>query len=124
MKTNMLSAITHSLKQLSMKHQRSETGGEGFLTPGEHPNLFQTCNHAGHNQPGKLNTHMKNQTPLTRSIDPVRNSANQSSLRRGFLLIPVAVALAWLALSPTARAQSQTWASEVDETGVCGLDCD
>jgi hypothetical protein len=38
------------------------------------------------------------------TIQSVRNSLNRSPWRRGFLLIPLALALAWLALSPTARA--------------------
>ena len=42
---------------------------------------------------------------LTNTIPAVRNSLNPAPLRRGFLLIPVALAFAWFALSPTARAQ-------------------
>jgi hypothetical protein len=41
---------------------------------------------------------------LTKTIDPVRHSFNRSPWRRGFLLIPCALVLASLALSPTARA--------------------
>jgi len=35
---------------------------------------------------------------------PLRKSINRSPLRRGFLLIPFAIVLAWFALSPTAQA--------------------
>jgi hypothetical protein len=38
------------------------------------------------------------------TIPSLRNSISRSPLRRGFLLIALALALAWLALSPTARA--------------------
>src|SRR5438874_12665382 len=39
---------------------------------------------------------------LKTTTPPVRPSSKQSPLRRGFLLIPLV--LAWIALSPTARA--------------------
>jgi Chaperone of endosialidase len=42
---------------------------------------------------------------LTNSISAIRNSISSSPLRRGFLLIPFALALAWFALSATAQAQ-------------------
>src|SRR6266849_5321329 len=35
---------------------------------------------------------------------PITNSIGRSPLRRGFLLIPFAIALAWFALSPTSLA--------------------
>jgi Chaperone of endosialidase len=41
----------------------------------------------------------KTTTPL------IRNSINRTPLRRGFLLIPLAIALAWFGLLPMARAQ-------------------
>src|SRR5438552_3971459 len=41
---------------------------------------------------------------LTTTVPPVRNSPNRSPLRRGFLLIPIALALAWFALSQTTQA--------------------
>src|SRR5713101_3979759 len=41
----------------------------------------------------------KNMTTL-----PITNSIGRSPLRRGFLLIPFAIALAWFALSPTSLA--------------------
>jgi hypothetical protein len=41
---------------------------------------------------------------LTTTIPSVKNSLSRSPLRRSFLLIPLALALAWLALSPAARA--------------------
>src|SRR5439155_943815 len=65
---------------------------------------------------------MSHSIELTKTIPSVRNFISPSSLRRGlprkqqllhaqtmwiirgFLLIPLALALAWLALSPTARA--------------------
>src|SRR5713101_7949314 len=40
------------------------------------------------------------------TVPPVRNSTNRSPLRRGFLLIPLTLALAWFALSQTAQAVS------------------
>jgi hypothetical protein len=44
--------------------------------------------------------------PIQRTITPPseRTLLRRSPLRRGFLLIPFAIALAWLALSPAARA--------------------
>src|SRR5205823_3442475 len=48
-------------------------------------------------------TIMKNQTPSTRSIDPVRNSLNRSLWRCSLLSIPLA--LACFAFLPAARAQ-------------------
>jgi Chaperone of endosialidase len=53
---------------------------------------------------------MKNQTPLPNSIDPVRNSRNRSSAAcwtRAFPLILLALAFAWFALAPAARAVCQ-----------------
>jgi trimeric autotransporter adhesin len=53
---------------------------------------------------------MKNQTPLTNSIDPVRNSRNRlpnACWTRAFPLIPLALAFAWLALAPQAWAVCQ-----------------
>ena len=47
---------------------------------------------------------MKNPDQLTKAINPVRDSFNRSPWRRGFLLIPLALALAWFALAPAARA--------------------
>jgi len=47
---------------------------------------------------------MKNPVPLTKTINPVRNTINRPPLRRGFLLIPLAIALACFGLSPVARA--------------------
>src|SRR5712691_5897738 len=41
---------------------------------------------------------------LTNLIPSVRTSLNRSPWRRAFFLIPLALALGWLALSPTARA--------------------
>jgi outer membrane protein assembly factor BamB len=38
------------------------------------------------------------------TVPPVRNSTNRSPLRRGFLLIPLTLALAWFALSQTTQA--------------------
>ena len=43
---------------------------------------------------------------LTTTVPPVRNSPNRSPLRRGFLLIPLTLALAWFALSQTTQAVS------------------
>src|SRR6266853_303829 len=40
------------------------------------------------------------------TVPPVRNSTNRSPLRRGFLLIPLTLALGWFALSQTAQAVS------------------
>src|SRR6266487_1623652 len=40
----------------------------------------------------------------TSQTSRVRNSISRPPLRRGFLLIPLALALAWLALAPAARA--------------------
>jgi hypothetical protein len=53
---------------------------------------------------------MKNQTPSTNSIHPVRNSRNQSSgtcWTRAFFFIPLVLACAWLTLAPAARAVCQ-----------------
>jgi hypothetical protein len=47
---------------------------------------------------------MNNPIQLTDTIPTVRTSVSRSLLRRGFLLIPLAIAMAGLALSPTARA--------------------
>ena len=47
---------------------------------------------------------MKNPDQLTKAINPVRDSFNRSPWRRGLLLIPLALALAWFALAPAARA--------------------
>jgi hypothetical protein len=47
---------------------------------------------------------MKNPVQLAKAISPVRDLLNRPPLRRGFLLIPLALALAWLALAPAARA--------------------
>ena len=41
---------------------------------------------------------------VTNTIGSVSTSINRSPWRRGFLLIPLGLALAWLVLSPTARA--------------------
>src|SRR5205085_656631 len=41
---------------------------------------------------------------LTSTIPSVRNSFSRSPLRRGFLLIPLALVLAWFALSPAPNA--------------------
>jgi hypothetical protein len=49
---------------------------------------------------------MYNSIQLTTTIPSVRNSLCRAPLRRGFLLIPLALALAWFALSPTAQAVS------------------
>src|SRR6267378_1191170 len=46
---------------------------------------------------------MKTKNMTTR---PIRNSISRSPSRRGALLIPFAIALAWFALSPTAQAVS------------------
>ncbi len=43
---------------------------------------------------------------LTNTIPSLRNLINRSPLQRGFLLIPLGLALAWFALSPAARAVS------------------
>jgi len=43
---------------------------------------------------------------LTNTIPSLRNLINTSPLQRGFLLIPLGLALAWFALSPAARAVS------------------
>jgi hypothetical protein len=43
---------------------------------------------------------------LTNTILSVRNSISPATAGRGFLLIPLAIALAWFALSPTAKAQT------------------
>src|SRR6266705_1900060 len=45
---------------------------------------------------------MKNSVQPTKTINPVRDSLNRSPWRRGFLLIPLA--LACFGLSPAARA--------------------
>jgi hypothetical protein len=47
---------------------------------------------------------MKNPVQLTKAINPVRDSLNRSPWRRGFLLIPLVLALASFALAPAARA--------------------
>src|SRR6266436_4642659 len=44
--------------------------------------------------------------PTKTTTSLTRNSINRSPLRRGVLLIALVIALAWLALSPTARAVS------------------
>jgi trimeric autotransporter adhesin len=52
---------------------------------------------------------MKNQTPSTNSLDPVRNSRNRPDAcwTRAFLLIQLTIALVCVALVPTARAVCQ-----------------
>src|SRR5260370_32879218 len=50
----------------------------------------------------KLASFFQNSAHMKTTILPLRNLMNRSSLRRGFILIPLA--LAWSALSPTARA--------------------
>jgi hypothetical protein len=62
--------------------------------------------------PGEKKTAMKNQTPFTTLIDPVRNSRNRlpnACLTRAFVLIPFSLALvfAGFALAPQARAVCQ-----------------
>ena len=47
---------------------------------------------------------MKNPVQIKNAIPTVRTSISRAPLRRGFLLIPLALALACFALSPTARA--------------------
>jgi Chaperone of endosialidase len=47
---------------------------------------------------------MKNSVQLTKAINPVKNLLNRPPLRRGFLLIPLALGLACFALAPAARA--------------------
>jgi Chaperone of endosialidase len=47
----------------------------------------------------------KKMKPTKTTTPLIRNSVNRSRLRRGFLLTPFVFALAWLALSPLARAQ-------------------
>src|SRR6266852_5920008 len=47
---------------------------------------------------------MKQPIQLTNTIPTVRTSISRSLLRRGFLHIPLALTLAWLAVSPQARA--------------------
>src|SRR5262249_8045680 len=54
-----------------------------------------------------LPTTVESGKPVIRLIIPlVRNSIGRSPWRRVFLLIPIAIALAWFALSPVARAVS------------------
>jgi endosialidase-like protein len=43
---------------------------------------------------------------LTNTIPSVRNSISRQPLRRAFVVLPLALILAWLALAPTARAVS------------------
>jgi hypothetical protein len=50
---------------------------------------------------------MNNPIQLTDTITTVRTSISRSFLRRGFLLIPLSIAIAGLALSPQARAVCQ-----------------
>src|SRR5438128_1059299 len=52
-------------------------------------------------QQSSLNKKMKAKNMTTPSI---RNSISRPPLRRGFLLVPLALALAWLVFSPTAQA--------------------
>jgi hypothetical protein len=47
----------------------------------------------------------KKMKPTKTTTPLIRHSVNRSRLRRGFLLTPFVFALAWLALSPLARAQ-------------------
>jgi len=47
---------------------------------------------------------MKNPVQLTKAINLVRDSPYRPPLRRGYILIPLALALAWFALSQTAQA--------------------
>src|SRR5205809_7866119 len=54
--------------------------------------------------PGERKTAMKNPIQLTKSTNPVRDCIRRSPWRRGFLLIPLALVLAFFALSPAARA--------------------
>jgi hypothetical protein len=49
---------------------------------------------------------MNESIQLTNTIPSVRNSISPATAGRGFLLIPLAIALAWFALSPTAKAQT------------------
>ncbi len=47
---------------------------------------------------------MRPQIPSSTATLPDRNSINRSRLQRGFHFVPLAFALAWLSLSPTAEA--------------------
>jgi hypothetical protein len=55
---------------------------------------------------GERKRTMKKPLQLTKSTNPVRDFINRSSLRRAVLLSTFALALAWLALLPAARAVS------------------
>jgi hypothetical protein len=55
---------------------------------------------------GKEESIMYQPMQRTSTTPPERTLLSRSPVRRGFLLIPLAIALAWLALSPTAQAVS------------------
>ena len=53
---------------------------------------------------GKKGLHMSHPIQLTNATRSIKKSIGRSPRRRGFRLIPLALALAWLALSPSVRA--------------------
>jgi hypothetical protein len=68
---------------------------------------------------------MKNRTPLTKSINPVRNSLNRSARLCGTvagLLIPLVLASAWFALAPQARAVCQEGCDTSNQNTFLGDD--
>jgi len=89
---------------------RSGTVGDAF-SPGELPHLFQISNPQIKTSQAKGEKQMKNSIQITKAIVHVTNSHPYSPWRRGVLLIPLA--LAWLALSPGARAVCQDGCSDV-----------
>ena len=67
--------------------------------------LFQTSTRKV-KRTGEGKVYMYQPIQLTNTIPSLRNLINTSPLQRGFLLIPLGLALAWFALSPAARAVS------------------